>query len=33
MKSIRELEINVAAVRDMKPFTKEEQLNLEKLMA
>lgn len=33
MKSIKELEINVAAVRDMKPFTKEEQLNLEKLMA
>jgi hypothetical protein len=33
MKSIKELEINVAAVRDMKPYTKEEQLNLEKLMA
>ncbi len=33
MKSIKELEINVAAVRDMKPFTREEQLNLEKLMA
>jgi predicted aldo/keto reductase-like oxidoreductase len=33
MKSIKELEINVAAVRDMKPFTKEEQVKLEKLMA
>jgi aryl-alcohol dehydrogenase-like predicted oxidoreductase len=33
MKSIKELEMNVAAVRDMKPFTKEEQVNLEKLMA
>jgi len=33
MKSIKELEINVAAVRDMKPFTKEEQAQLEKLMA
>jgi uncharacterized protein len=33
MKSIKELEINVAAVRDMKPFTREEQVQLEKLMA
>jgi aryl-alcohol dehydrogenase-like predicted oxidoreductase len=33
MKSLRELEINLAAVRDMKPFTKEEQVQLEKLMA
>lgn len=33
MKSLKELEINVAAVRDMKPFTKEEQVQLEKLMA
>ena len=33
MKSIKELEINVAAVRDMKPFTKDEQVKLEKLMA
>jgi uncharacterized protein len=33
MKSIKELEINLAAVRDMKPFTKEEQAKLEKLMA
>jgi len=33
MKSVKELEVNVAAVRDMKPFTKEEQIQLEKLMA
>jgi aryl-alcohol dehydrogenase-like predicted oxidoreductase len=33
MKSIKELEMNVAAIRDMKPFTKEEQIQLEKLMA
>ena len=33
MKSLKELEINVAAVRDMKPFTKEEQTKLEKLMS
>ena len=33
MKSIKELEINVAAVRDMKPFTKDEQIKLEKLMS
>lgn len=33
MKSIKELEINLAAVRDMKAFTKEEQVKLEKMMA
>jgi hypothetical protein len=33
MKSLKELEINVAAARDFKPFTKEEQVQLEKLMA
>ncbi len=33
MKSIKELEINIAAVRDKKPFTKEEQVQLERLMA
>jgi len=33
MKSVKELEMNVAAVRDMKPFTKDEQVQLEKLMA
>lgn len=33
MKSLKELEINVAAVKNMKPFTKEEQVQLEKLMA
>lgn len=32
MKSIKELEINLVAARDMKPFTKEEQVKLEKLM-
>lgn len=32
MKSLKELEINVAAARDMKPLTKKEQINLEKLM-
>lgn len=32
MKSVRELEVNVAAVRDMKPLTREEQVQLEKLM-
>ena len=31
MKNLRELEINVAAAK-MKPLTKEEQINLEKLM-
>ena len=33
MKSVKELEENVAAVRDMKPLTREEQVQLEKLMA
>ena len=33
MKSIRQLEINAAAVRDMKPFTKDEQVKLETFMA
>jgi hypothetical protein len=33
MKSLKELEINVAAVRDFKPFTNEEQVQLEKLMS
>lgn len=32
MKSLKELEINLAAARDMKPLTKEEQLTLENLM-
>lgn len=32
MKNLKELEINVAAVKNMKPFTKEEQVQLEKLM-
>jgi uncharacterized protein len=32
MKSLKELEINVAAARDMKPLTKKEQIKLEKLM-
>jgi len=31
MKSLKDLEINVAAAK-MKPLTKEEQINLEKLM-
>ena len=33
MKSIKELEVNVAAARDFKPFTQKEQAQLEKLMA
>jgi len=33
MKSLKELEVNVAAARDFKPYTKEEQVQLEKLMA
>jgi len=33
MKSIKELEINVTAVSDMKPFTKDEQVKLETIMA
>jgi len=32
MKSLKELEMNLAAVRDMKPMKKEEQANLENLM-
>ena len=32
MKSLKELEINLSAVRDMKPLTKEEQIYLENLM-
>ena len=32
MKSLKELEINIAAIRDMKPLTKKEQINLENLM-
>ena len=33
MKSIKELEVNVTAVRDMKPFTKDELVKLETFMA
>jgi predicted aldo/keto reductase-like oxidoreductase len=33
MRSIKELQMNIAAARDMKPLTREEQINLEKLMA
>jgi hypothetical protein len=33
MKSLKELEINVSAARDMKPLTKEEQFNLENIMS
>jgi uncharacterized protein len=32
MKSIKELESNVMAARDMKPFSRKEQINLENLM-
>ena len=32
MKSVKELEINISAAKDMKPLTKEEQSNLEKMM-
>ncbi len=32
MKSLKELEINIKAARDMKPLTREEQINLENLM-
>jgi predicted aldo/keto reductase-like oxidoreductase len=32
MKSLKELEINVAAARDMKPLSKKEQIDLENLM-
>lgn len=32
MKSLKELAINVAVARDMKPLTKEEQISLEQLM-
>jgi aryl-alcohol dehydrogenase-like predicted oxidoreductase len=32
MKSLKELEINIAAARDMKPLNKKEQIFLEKLM-
>ncbi len=32
MKSLKELEINVTAARDMKPLNREEQINLENLM-
>jgi predicted aldo/keto reductase-like oxidoreductase len=32
MKSLRELEINVTAARDMKPLNRKEQINLENLM-
>lgn len=33
MKSIKELETNISAARDMKPLTKEEQISLENMMA
>jgi aryl-alcohol dehydrogenase-like predicted oxidoreductase len=32
MKSLKELEINISAAMEMKPLSKEEQINLEKLM-
>lgn len=32
MKSVKELNVNLAAVRDLKPLTREEQVNLENLM-
>jgi predicted aldo/keto reductase-like oxidoreductase len=32
MKSLKELEINVSAARDMKPLNRKEQINLENLM-
>ena len=32
MKSLKELEINVTAARDMKPLSRDEQINLENLM-